>query len=97
MSVDGIAVRIIMSCTCVDANGSLLDRCLGTCISANAYIQQQQVIRAYQENRIENIINKELKNIYEKLSEVKDFSEHEFLRGFEKGFIMAKDIYEYEK
>jgi hypothetical protein len=83
-----------MSCTCVDESGALLDRCIGICSDKNAYLQQQAVIRAYQEDRIEKLLANGLSQIDKRLSQMKTYIEDEYLKGFRAGFEMAKDIYE---
>jgi len=81
-----------MACDCKDANGSLMEKCLGTC---RASIDQQYFNKLIDfDNGIHELLrefkinlNKMERDMFESFNEV-------YFDGFRKGFEMAKEIYE---
>lgn len=82
-----------MACDCKDTNGSLLDKCLGTCKASNAEQYYSQKLIDVEDN-IMSMLNEFRLNLDQIEADVKDSMESVYLDGFKKGFEMAKDMYE---
>jgi len=69
-----------MSCKCKNPDGTLAEKCCGTCKSELQILQSQMASLVY-----------EIANLPQLMIETKELG---YKRGFKEGFEVAKDIYE---
>jgi hypothetical protein len=87
-----------MRCTCKDQNGSLLDKCLGTCGDSTirfASVPQQNDFNIHAERLSKDInllVNNRLNKFESELREHFDWNYDNFLKGLKEGFKLAREI-----
>lgn len=91
-----------MVCKCVDSNGSLLDKCIGTCKIEVIHLQMEQQHRdplnGFAElimSQVDKLISSRIYDLkFDILKESKKIQREEFMEGLREGIEIGRTLYD---